>query len=95
MREGQRHRLGSPDEMRGDGHDDLEDAFIALAGDAMSAPDVLATALRVLAQLRHDRRTLALVLVVPPALLTLLVCVRRVDRHVRPHRRRRSSGYSR
>jgi ABC-2 type transport system permease protein len=34
--------------------------------------NVLATALRVLAQLRHDRRTLALVLVVPPALLTLL-----------------------
>lgn len=38
----------------------------------MSAKNVLATALRVLAQLRHDRRTLALVLVVPPALLTLL-----------------------
>jgi ABC-2 type transport system permease protein len=38
----------------------------------MSAKSVLATALRVLAQLRHDRRTLALVLVVPPALLTLL-----------------------
>jgi ABC-2 type transport system permease protein len=38
----------------------------------VSAKNVLATALRVLAQLRHDRRTLALVLVVPPALLTLL-----------------------
>jgi ABC-2 type transport system permease protein len=38
----------------------------------MSAKNVLATTLRVLAQLRHDRRTLALVLVVPPALLTLL-----------------------
>ena len=38
----------------------------------MSATNVLATAARVLAQLRHDRRTLALVLVVPPALLTLL-----------------------
>jgi ABC-2 type transport system permease protein len=38
----------------------------------MSAKNVLATALRVLGQLRHDRRTLALVLVVPPALLTLL-----------------------
>ena len=38
----------------------------------MSAKNTLATALRVLAQLRHDRRTLALVLVVPPALLTLL-----------------------
>ncbi len=31
-----------------------------------------ATALRVLAQLRHDPRTIALLLVVPPALLTLL-----------------------
>jgi ABC-2 type transport system permease protein len=31
----------------------------------------LATAVRVLRQLRHDRRTLALVLVVPPVLLTL------------------------
>ena len=38
----------------------------------MSAKNALATALRVLAQLRHDRRTLGLVLVVPPALLTLL-----------------------
>jgi len=38
----------------------------------MNARNVLATALRVLEQLRHDRRTLALVLVVPPALLTLL-----------------------
>ena len=38
----------------------------------MSARTTFATAVRVLAQLRHDRRTLALVLVVPPALLTLL-----------------------
>src|SRR4051794_10073129 len=38
----------------------------------MNATIVLATAVRVLTQLRHDRRTLALVLVVPPALLTLL-----------------------
>src|SRR5947199_8406040 len=38
----------------------------------MSATIALATAARVLPQLRHDRRTLALVLVVPPALLTLL-----------------------
>ena len=38
----------------------------------MSLRNVLATAARVLAQLRHDHRTLALVLVVPPALLTLL-----------------------
>src|SRR5512141_860511 len=38
----------------------------------MSLTNVLATALRVLEQLRHDRRTLALVLVVPPGLLTLL-----------------------
>jgi ABC-2 type transport system permease protein len=38
----------------------------------MSVKNTLATAVRVLAQLRRDRRTLALVLVVPPALLTLL-----------------------
>ena len=38
----------------------------------MSIRVTLATALRVLEQLRHDRRTLALVLVVPPALITLL-----------------------
>jgi ABC-2 type transport system permease protein len=31
-----------------------------------------ATAARILGQLRHDRRTLALILVVPPALITLL-----------------------
>jgi ABC-2 type transport system permease protein len=38
----------------------------------MNLQNVLATAARVLTQLRHDHRTLALVLVVPPALLTLL-----------------------
>lgn len=38
----------------------------------MNGKIVLATAVRVLAQLRHDRRTLALVLVVPPVLLALL-----------------------
>ncbi len=38
----------------------------------MSIGSTLATAVRVLAQLRHDRRTLALVLVVPPGLLTLM-----------------------
>ena len=38
----------------------------------MSAPITVATGVRVLAQLRHDRRTLALVLVVPPGLLVLL-----------------------
>ena len=38
----------------------------------MSVTNVLATAARLLTQLRHDRRTLALALVVPPALLTLL-----------------------
>ena len=37
----------------------------------MSARITFATAERVLRQLRHDRRTLALVLVVPPVLLTL------------------------
>lgn len=38
----------------------------------MSVKKTVATAVRVLSQLRHDRRTLALVLVVPPVLLTLL-----------------------
>lgn len=38
----------------------------------MSVRNTFATATRVLMQLRHDRRTLALILVVPPALLTLL-----------------------
>ena len=38
----------------------------------MSARATLATTRRVLEQLRRDHRTLALVLVVPPALLVLL-----------------------
>jgi ABC-2 type transport system permease protein len=38
----------------------------------MSIAKTRATAVRVLSQLRHDRRTLALVLVVPPVLLALL-----------------------
>ncbi len=38
----------------------------------MNAGKTSATAVRVLTQLRHDRRTLALVFVVPPALLALL-----------------------
>ena len=38
----------------------------------MSARITAATALRVLQQIRHDRRTIALLLVVPPALLFLL-----------------------
>lgn len=38
----------------------------------MSARITGATALRVLIQLRHDRRTIAMLLIVPPGLLTLL-----------------------
>lgn len=38
----------------------------------MSIRKTLATSKRVLGQLRHDRRTLALVLIVPPVLLTIL-----------------------
>ena len=38
----------------------------------MSPAKTLATARRMLAQLRHDRRTLALIFVVPPVLITLL-----------------------
>ncbi len=50
---------------------DLEDAFVALAEAAMSITATLATAARVLGQLRRDRRTLAMVFLVAPALLTL------------------------
>ncbi len=38
----------------------------------MSIQKTVATAIRVLSQLRHDRRTLALILIVPPVLLTIL-----------------------
>lgn len=38
----------------------------------MSLPKILATAQRVLKQLSHDRRTVALLFVVPPLLITLL-----------------------
>lgn len=38
----------------------------------MSAGKTIATSRRVLSQLRHDRRTIALVFVVPPVLLTIL-----------------------
>ena len=52
--------------------DDLEDAFLTLDGGVMSPRITLATAGRVLRQLRHDPRTLALVILVPPLLLTLM-----------------------
>lgn len=38
----------------------------------MSGRKIIATAVRVLSQLRHDPRTIALIVVVPPILLTLL-----------------------
>lgn len=46
----------------------------------MSTHTSLATARRVLQQLRRDRRTLALVVVVPPALLTLLRYILETER---------------
>lgn len=45
----------------------------------MSAPVTLAVAARVLRQLRHDPRTIALLLLVPPLLLTLLKYVLEAD----------------
>src|SRR3954471_13355063 len=41
----------------------------------MNIPFTLATARRVLAQLRHDRRTLALLIVVPCVLISLLAWI--------------------
>ena len=73
MRDGLLIAAGSPDELRaGAGAADLETAFLALAERGMSARATFATTRRVLEQLRRDHRTLALVLVVPPALLVLL-----------------------
>ena len=69
------------------GTDDVEAAFLALVDDAarrtgradeepgMSTRRTLATARRVLAQLRHDPRTIALLLVVPCVLVGLLAWI--------------------
>ena len=54
------------------GANDLEQAFLTLVGEhTVSLRVTRATALRVLMQLRRDPRTLALVLLVPPLLLTI------------------------
>ena len=71
LREGRLVATGSPDELRDRTQaDDLEDAFLALA-EASSIRITLATAGRVLRQLRRDHRTLVLVLFVPTLLITL------------------------
>jgi ABC-2 type transport system permease protein len=51
----------------------------------MSLRKTLATSKRVLSQLRHDRRTIALIFVVPPALLTILKYVYRAEPTVFDH----------
>ena len=76
MREGRIVASGTPAALREEtGADTVEQAFIALAERVMSPRATLATAHRVARQLRRDHRTLALVLVVPPALLALLAYV--------------------
>ena len=73
MREGRVIASGTPAALRHEARaDSVEQAFIALAEARMSPRATLATARRVARQLRRDRRTLALILVVPPALLALL-----------------------
>ncbi len=67
-------RRATPAELRErTGLDDLEQAFLRLAEERrMSLRITAATALRVLRQLRHDPRTLALIVFVPCLLITLL-----------------------
>ena len=85
MREGRLMAAETPDEVRRrTGCDDLGEAFLRLVetemetttetrrGGPMTARVTFATAARVLAQLRRDPRTLALLLVVPCVLLTIL-----------------------
>ena len=72
MRDGTVVATGSPiGLLERTGAANLEQAFLDAGGGSVSVARTLATAERVLRQLRHDRRTLALVFVVPPFLLTL------------------------
>ena len=76
----------TPDELRErTGEQEMESAFLRLV-EAMSGRITLATTVRVLAQIRHDHRTIALLLVVPSALLFLLQQLLG-DAAVRPPRR--------
>ena len=77
IREGRLIADDTPDAIRAaTGTDDLEDAFLHLIRakeTVVMNPRILAsTTRRILSQLRHDRRTIALLLVVPVLLLTLL-----------------------
>ena len=76
MRDGDLLATETPDGLRSrTGEQDLEDAFLALIkeqGGGLSPRITVATATRVLTQLRRDPRTIALLLVVPAALLTLI-----------------------
>ena len=77
MREGRIIADGSPDEIRErTGTTDIEAAFLHLVEgketDIMNARITLAVAGRVLTQVRRDHRTLAMLLVVPCVLISLL-----------------------
>ena len=72
MRDGTVVATGSPiGLLERTGAANLERGVPDAGGGSVSVARTLATAERVLRQLRHDRRTLALVFVVPPFLLTL------------------------
>ena len=75
MREGRIIADGTPAEIKEQaGADDIEAAFLAIVEDGrgMSPRITLAVAGRVLTQLRRDHRTLAMLLVLPCLLITLL-----------------------
>ena len=72
MREGQILAEGTPAELCARAASPSSRKPLSPDGGAMTLRVTSATARRVLEQLRRDRRTLALILVVPPALLTLL-----------------------
>ena len=72
MREGRIVATGAPDELRrADRPDRPRRSIPRPRGGSMSIRITLATAARVLRQIRRDHRTLALILVVPAVLLTL------------------------
>ena len=79
MREGRIIADDTPDQIRElTGTDDIESAFLALVdrrrrGERAMTPRILlAVTARVLTQLRRDRRTVAMLLVLPCVLITLL-----------------------
>ena len=73
LRNGRIVATGSPSELLQETHtEDLEEGIPDPRGGVMTPRITLATAGRVLRQLRHDHRTLALVILVPPLLLTIM-----------------------